>query len=109
MGVRMITTHSKGKVDLKELMQKLAEMKIDSILLEGGGTLNYSMLSEGLVDKAVFFIAPKIIGGKDAKTSVEGRGIELMSNAIDLVNTEIKKIGNDIMIYGDVKNVYRDN
>lgn len=109
MGVKIIITQGKDKVDLKELMQRLAEIKIDSILLEGGGTLNYSMLSEGLVDKAVFFIAPKIIGGENAITPVEGQGIKLMNNAIGLVNTEIKKFGNDFMIYGDVRNVYGDN
>ncbi len=108
-GAKVIVTQGDNKVDLKELMSRLANMKIDSILLEGGGTLNYSMLSEGLVDKGVFFIAPKIIGGKNAKTPVEGQGIDIMDNAIRLINTEIKKVGNDIMIYGDVKNVYGDN
>lgn len=109
MGINIITTHGQDRVDVTELMKKLAEIKIDSILLEGGGTLSYSMLSEGLVDKAVFFIAPKIIGGENAKTPVEGNGIELMRNAIELENTNIKSIGRDFMIYGDVKNVHRDN
>ncbi len=109
MGVKTIITHSKDKVDLKELMTRLAEMKIDSILLEGGGTLNYSMLSEELIDKAVFFIAPKIIGGENAKTPVEGQGIRLMDNAIELENTKIKKVGKDHIIYGDVSYVHRNN
>ncbi len=109
MGVNVISTKGQNRVDLKELMKKLAEMKIDSILLEGGGTLNYSMLSEGLVDKAVFFISPKIIGGENAKTPVGGKGIELMKDAIELENTNIISVGDDFMIYGDVKNVHRDN
>ncbi len=109
MGVTVIETKGREHVDLKELMKRLGEMKIDSILLEGGGTLNSSMLSAGLVDKAVFFIAPKIIGGENAKTPVEGKGIRLMRNALPLENTVFKKIGEDIMIYGDVSYVHRDN
>lgn len=104
MGAEIIETNTKNNsVDLKELMYELGKRKIDSILLEGGGTLNFSMLNEGLIDKALFFISPKIIGGSDSKTPVEGKGIPLMKDAINLKNTEIKEIDGDILIYGDLR------
>jgi len=68
-GAEIIVTPLKNnKVDLVYLIQKLGEIGIDSVLLEGGGTLNYSALEEGIVDKVITFIAPKIIGGATAKT-----------------------------------------
>ena len=63
---------AKGRVDLQILMDELYRREIDSVLLEGGGELNAAVLDLGLVDKVMFFIAPKIIGGKDAPTPVAG-------------------------------------
>lgn len=81
-GVKIIVVPSKnGKVNLKELMTILGKLKIDSILLEGGGTLNFSALEEGIVDKVKIYIAPKIIGGKDSKTPIEGKGIDNLKDA----------------------------
>ena len=83
-------------------------MEIDSILLEGGGSLNFSMLQNKLIDKVMFFIAPKIIGGHKAKTPVEGFGIPIMNDAINIKNIKLKNIGTDILIIGDLRwlNVY---
>ena len=104
MGIEIIeTTSNDGYVNLKELMAELAKRKIDSILLEGGGTLNFSMLSNNLVDKALFFIAPKIIGGANSVTPVEGKGISVMNEAIKLKNIQFKTIEDDILIYGDLR------
>lgn len=104
LGIEVIETSSKdGSVNLKELMIELGKRKIDSILLEGGGTLNFSMLSDSLVDKALFFIAPKIIGGQTSVTPVEGKGISAMEKAIKLRNIQLKQIEDDILIYGDLR------
>lgn len=101
--VEIIITKSKdGRVDLLDLLQKLYEKDISSILLEGGGTLNYEMLSHNLVSKVMFFIAPKIIGGKNALTPVEGQGIQIMGHAIDIKNMNIQKIVSDFLLEGDV-------
>ena len=89
-----------GKVDLCALINELGERKIDSVLLEGGGTLNFSALQAGIVDRAVMFVAPKIVGGKNAKTPVEGEGVEIMSDAIELNHIETQIIENDLMITG---------
>lgn len=91
------------KVDLKKLMKVLGEKEIDSILLEGGGELNFSALKAGIVDKVETYIAPKLIGGKEAKTPVEGKGIDNLSDAYQLENIETTIIDGDILIEGYVK------
>jgi diaminohydroxyphosphoribosylaminopyrimidine deaminase / 5-amino-6-(5-phosphoribosylamino)uracil reductase len=100
-GIKIIKTESTGnRVDLEKLMEILYQLEIDSILLEGGGTLNASALKFDIVDKVMCFIAPKIIGGKDAITPVEGDGIEVMDKAIQLRDVSCKMIGKDILIEG---------
>lgn len=100
-GVEFISTPLKNNsVDLNKLMKKLGELNIDSVLLEGGGTLNFSAINEGIVDKTYSFIAPKFIGGKEAKTPIEGEGIEKVADAFDIENISLQHFGNDIMITG---------
>jgi len=100
LGVKVISVNQSGSVDLKRLMKKLAEMEIASVFIEGGGEINASAIGSGIVDKVIFFVAPKIIGGRDAKTSVEGSGIEKISRAIKLKNISVKKIGRDLILEG---------
>ncbi len=103
-GIEILECKSKNnEVDLIDLMKQLGKLKIDSILLEGGGTLNYSAIESGIVDYALTFISPKIVGGKTAKTSVEGTGIEHMSDAIKIENPKVKFFDEDILIYGGIK------
>lgn len=99
----IITPFKDNKVDLTFLMKSLGEMKIDSILLEGGSTLNYTALKEGIVDKVISFIGPKIIGGSSSKTPVGGEGIPYMKDAISLNNIDVCKFGDDIMIEAYVR------
>jgi len=100
-GVRVIKAEGKdGRVDLQKLMQELYKLEIDSVLLEGGGTLNAAALESGIVDKVMFFIAPKILGGKDAITPVEGKGIQSMSEALKVKNVSFSKFGEDILLEG---------
>lgn len=102
-GVEIIETDGE-KVDLKFLMNELAEREITSVLVEGGGTLHFSMLRENLVDKIFAFIAPKILGGKNALTAVEGAGFEKLSDAVRLKNFSAEKIGEDFLLNGYVEN-----
>ena len=83
-------------------MQRLGERKIDSVLLEGGGTLNYAALKSGVVNRVQAYIAPKLFGGAEAKTPVEGKGVELPQEAFRVENQEMTLIGEDILIEGDV-------
>lgn len=88
---------------LQELLQRAGAEKIDSILLESGGTLSEALIRDGLVDEVLAFMAPKIIGGRTAKSPVEGDGVELMSEAMELTDTVVETIGNDVLVSGLVK------
>lgn len=103
-GIDVIITAEKDRqVDLNDLMAKLGERKVDSILLEGGGTLNYSALETGIVDKVMYFIAPKIIGGREAITSIEGEGKEKVDDAFKIDNISLRNFNEDILIEGYVR------
>ena len=102
-GIEIIECQSNNNhVDINDLMIKLGSLGIDSILLGGGGTLNAAFLEAGCVDEVWAFIAPKIIGGEGAKTPVSGKGIERMSEAINLQNIDIQNINEDILIKGKI-------
>ena len=99
MGVETIyCPDEKNQIDLKKLMADLGNRGIDSILLEGGGTLNDSALRAGIVKEVQAFVAPKLFGGVAGKTPVEGIGVELPSEAVELKYTDICQIGEDIRI-----------
>jgi len=90
-------------------MKILGQRDIDSVLLEGGSTLNFSALNDGVVNKIEAYIAPKIFGGINAITPVGGVGIANPENATTLGTPKIKTFDNDIFIEWEViNNVYRN-
>lgn len=93
-----------GRVDLNQLMEVLGQMQIDSILLEGGGTLNWAALKSGIVQKCLSYIAPKLFGGATAKTPVEGQGVPSPGEAFFLKNSRCILLGQDILIESDLEN-----
>lgn len=102
-GCEILFVPKKGAhIELAELMRRLGERKIDSVLLEGGASLNYSALREGIVNRVQAYLAPKIFGGSEAKSPVGGRGIELPEQAFFLKNRRIQEIGEDILIEWEV-------
>lgn len=103
-GIRVIKCNTENdKIDLSDMLKQLGKLKIDSILLEGGGTLNYSFISNGLVDKVIAFIAPKIVGGSTALSPVEGDGIKYIKDALELGNVKNQSFDNDICIEAYVR------
>jgi len=99
LGVKVLVCPKKErKIDLNFLIEKLGNEGIDSLLVEGGGTVNFSFAKEKLVDKVYAFIAPKLIGGKSAKTGMEGDGFASLSEVIELKNLSYKRIKNDLLI-----------
>lgn len=110
-GCHILTTPEKdGRVDLQELMKILGREKIDSILLEGGGALNWSALKSGIVQKVQAYIAPKLFGGKNAKTPIGGTGFPEPSDSVLLKNSVITPLGEDFLIESEVdRDVYRDH
>lgn len=91
-----------GRVSMDDLLRRMGEEGIDSVLVEGGGTLAESLLGEGLVDEVAFFIAPKLVGGRDAKTPLEGEGVARMTEAVRLRDLELERIGSDVLVTGTV-------
>lgn len=98
----MIVPMEGGSLDLKELMKMLGKSGIDSILLEGGGTLNWSALNKGIVNRVQAYISPKILGGREAPTPVGGIGAEDPKQSIRLKTPVITRIGEDILLESEV-------
>ncbi len=87
-----------GQINLRDALKKLAQLQISSIIVEGGGTLIGSLFDEKLVDKILFFISPKIIGGKDAVSSVMGTGVKRVDQAIKLHDLKIRRFDEEFLI-----------
>jgi len=98
----MMTRSKRGMVDLRVLLAKLAARGIANILVEGGAELAASLAEDRLVDRFLFFIAPKIVGGRSAISSVGGRGIGKVSGAFTFSDIRVGKSGPDIMIEASV-------
>lgn len=87
-----------GKIDLSELMKVLGERKVDSVLIEGGGQINFSALEAGLVNKIYAFVAPKLFGGSAAKSPVAGQGIAGVEEAFTFKLEKIRQFEDDLLI-----------
>ncbi len=112
-GCRILTvgreTSMDGKLDLVQLMERLGEEQIDSVLLEGGGTLNWAALKSGIVQKVQAYLAPKLLGGREAKTPVEGEGVWSPQMGFLLKNSVVTQLGQDFLIESEVDwDVYRN-
>ena len=92
-----------GRVDLNALMDRLGAQDIDSVLLEGGGALNWAALHSGIVQKVQTYIAPKLFGGTAAKSPIAGLGVETPAQAVRLVRTTVTQIGEDFLLESEVE------
>lgn len=90
------------RVDLAALLRRLGEEQVQSVLIEGGGTLASAALAAGLVDRVYFFLAPLIIGGAAAPSAVDGEGVARLSETWRITNMRVRRIGEDLLITGDV-------
>lgn len=89
-----------GYVDLERLLEELGRRDVVNLMVEGGGTLMGSLFDRGLVDKTLAFIAPVIIGGKDAPSPVEGRGVSMVVGAVTLTHVEVDRVEGDLVVKG---------
>jgi diaminohydroxyphosphoribosylaminopyrimidine deaminase/5-amino-6-(5-phosphoribosylamino)uracil reductase len=80
----------------------LARREISHLLIEGGGEVIASVLEAKAVDRVHFLIAPKIVGGRQAPTAVEGRGVTSLDRAIPLKNVGFRRLGQDLLVSADV-------
>lgn len=89
-----------GKVSIPALLDALGDQSFQSLMVEGGGTVHGSFLSEGLVDEVWAFLSPSLIGGADSPTAVGGAGIPQLKDRFEMENSENERLGNDILIRG---------
>jgi diaminohydroxyphosphoribosylaminopyrimidine deaminase/5-amino-6-(5-phosphoribosylamino)uracil reductase len=103
-GVRLMEQPVKnGQIDLKSLMVRLGSMGITSLLIEGGSRVIASAISSGIIDKALFFYAPKILGGDDGIPICRGPGPELMKDSIRVKDIRVQRFDDDVMIEGYIR------
>lgn len=98
-----ILPEKEGSVDLSVLMQCLGTKGIDSVMVEGGATLLWSLFSDHLVNRVQAYIAPKVFGGKTAPSPVSGEGVELPSQAFLFTKPSVEVLGDDILLECEVK------
>ena len=87
-----------NRIKITPLLRYLGALDISSIFVEGGSTVAGSFLDSGAVNKAYWFIAPKIVGGRDAVPAISGKGADKIKNALNLHDVKIKRIGDDLFI-----------
>ncbi|MFQ6066370.1 MAG: bifunctional diaminohydroxyphosphoribosylaminopyrimidine deaminase/5-amino-6-(5-phosphoribosylamino)uracil reductase RibD [bacterium] len=92
-----------GKVNLEEVLKKLGELEIMSLLVEGGGEVIGSFFEKRSVDKIFLFLAPRIIGGRTTLTWVEGKGVNSLKETPFIEINSVKKIGGDFLLEGYVR------
>jgi 2,5-diamino-6-(ribosylamino)-4(3H)-pyrimidinone 5'-phosphate reductase len=94
-----IITVGKNSVNIKLLLKKLFDKKINTILVEGGGTINWEFIKQNLFDELIITLSPFLIGGNDAISFVQGKGFEKISNSPNLYLKSIKRLKNHIVLY----------
>ena len=95
-----VLVYGNGKVNLRNLFQQLEKMGLKKIIVEGGGEINWSVLKLGLVNELVVTISPVVIGGRDAKTLVEGKGFTNISDGIKMkLSNKIIQNENEIVLF----------
>ncbi|MCL5677325.1 MAG: bifunctional diaminohydroxyphosphoribosylaminopyrimidine deaminase/5-amino-6-(5-phosphoribosylamino)uracil reductase RibD [Firmicutes bacterium] len=98
-GAKVLVIDGPGpRVDLRRLAAELGRRNITSLLLEGGSTLAEAAQTSGLVDKYMFYLAPKLVGGKEAPGPLGGQGVHRMSDAYPLRITAVERLGGDLLV-----------
>jgi len=97
-GVKILKSGTREKVDIVRLMPKISALSVNSLLLEGGGTLNWSFLEHNLVDEIRLTIAPWVVGGKNAISLVEGEGFSKMSQCTKFSIVKVKQRDNFVLL-----------
>jgi len=89
----------KNSVNIKLLLKKLSDKKIKTILVEGGGTVNWEFIKNNLFDELIITLSPFLIGGNDAVSFIEGQGFSKISNSPNLRLKLIKRLKNHLVLY----------
>ncbi len=92
-----------GRVDLQDLLIKLGERGVQSLLVEGGAHLNTGFFEAGLIDRMLVFVAPKLLGGCGGFGIFAGQGVSRLADALPLGEIRIQRFGDDVLIEGEVQ------
>lgn len=107
-GVEVVeTAEREGRVDLIDLMRQLGARGIQSLLLEGGATLDSAALQARVVDRVMFFFAPILLGGSDGRALFDGVGAARLADAVRLTDLRVERFGDDVLIEGEIIDVHR--
>lgn len=94
-----IVVVGENKINIKNLLKALSKKKIKTLLVEGGGTVNWEFIKQGLVDEMIVTITPYLVGGQKAISLVEGEGFSKIQNSKKLKLKKIYKLGNEIVLH----------
>jgi len=94
----LVLPAERGRVDLRALMAELGRRRATNVLLEGGGELCAAALAAGLVDKVLAFVAPRLVGGRDARTPLEGEGAATMAETLKAREWTVRRVGGDALV-----------
>lgn len=86
------------KISIKKLVQYISKQKINSVLLEGGGTINWEFLNENLIDEVIITLTPFLVGGKDATTLIQGKGFSTITNSKKFRLKQVTRQGNELVL-----------
>lgn len=104
-GVHVLPVRSENKgLDIDEMLEKLYQLGITDILVEGGSTVNASFLQSGAINKYIIYVAPKVLGGRLSLTPIGGHSAVLMDEAFDVEFDSFEKVGQDLRIIAYPKN-----
>lgn len=102
-GAEVLRCGRAGRVDVRALLRALHDRGIRRVLVEGGGELLGSLFDRGLVDQVCAFLAPKVVGGRGARSPVEGRGLARVADALRLDHATHHALGPDLVVEGYVR------
>ncbi|HYG99630.1 MAG TPA: bifunctional diaminohydroxyphosphoribosylaminopyrimidine deaminase/5-amino-6-(5-phosphoribosylamino)uracil reductase RibD [Terriglobales bacterium] len=109
LGVRVEKVEFQGfsaRPDLSQVLQRLGELEITSLMIEGGSTVNWAALTSGAIDKVFLYYAPKILGGTGAVPFASGIGFRKLADATTIRNVQLHRFGEDFAVEGYVHDPY---
>lgn len=102
-GIEILTVPQAGEhLDLAAVMAALGRGNLQSLLIEGGGELNGALLRAGMVDRVMLFVAPLLFGGNDGRPLFSGKGAACLADALRLNDLQVSRVGEDVLIEGEV-------
>jgi diaminohydroxyphosphoribosylaminopyrimidine deaminase/5-amino-6-(5-phosphoribosylamino)uracil reductase len=107
--VQLGSNSNDGRPDLNRVTERLGEMEITSLLIEGGALVNWAALAAGVVDKIFLYYAPKILAGAGSVPFAGGEGFRRVAEAAQVKNISLHRFGEDFAVEGYLRNPYQEH